>query len=113
MDDKNLRVKFSQGDVVTELEGDSSTVLSEFRSIKKEGVGKLVEFFGQVPTLQSPILRATPAPKDFTATPHSAQRHKGILATQRYYFERLAKERGRMDHCLWLLCLKWRQKRIY
>ncbi len=64
MDDKNLRVKFSQGDVVIELEGDSSTVLSELRSIKKEGVGKLVEFFGQVPTLRSPIQTAIPAPKD-------------------------------------------------
>lgn len=46
MDSKNLRVKFSQGEIVIELEGDSSIVLSELRSIKKDGVGRLVEFFG-------------------------------------------------------------------
>ena len=45
MENKNLRVKFSQGEVVIELEGDSATVLSELRSIKKDGVGRLVEFF--------------------------------------------------------------------
>ena len=46
MGSSNLRIKFSHGDMVIELEGESSTVLSELRSLKKEGVGKLVEFFG-------------------------------------------------------------------
>lgn len=53
MDNKSLRVKFSKGETVIELEGDSSTVLSEIRSIKKDGVGRLVEFFGH-PSLQTP-----------------------------------------------------------
>ncbi len=64
MDSKNLRVKFSQGDIVVELEGESSTVLSEFRSIKKDGVGKLVEFFGHPVQQQIPSGGTQTAGKD-------------------------------------------------
>lgn len=46
MEKANLRVKFSHGEITIELEGDSSTVLTELRSLKKDGTGRLLEFFG-------------------------------------------------------------------
>lgn len=48
MDKKQIKVRISRGDIVIELEGDSSTVISELRALKKEGVGKLDEFFSGV-----------------------------------------------------------------
>lgn len=46
MNNKQIRVRISHGEIVIELEGDSSTVISELRALKKEGIGKLSEFFG-------------------------------------------------------------------
>lgn len=38
---KQIKVKISSGNTVIELEGDTTTVLAEFKSLKKNGVGKL------------------------------------------------------------------------
>lgn len=53
MEKGNLRVKFSHGEIMIELKGDSTTVLNELRSLKKDGTGKLMEFFRMVSTLPS------------------------------------------------------------
>ncbi len=57
METSNIRVKFSHGDIMIELEGDASTVLSELRSLKKDGTGKLLEFFGILPAHSSTTIQ--------------------------------------------------------
>ncbi len=45
MANKQIRIKFVQGDVSVELDGDSSIVMSELKNLKKNGIGKLTYFF--------------------------------------------------------------------
>ncbi len=45
MANKQIRIKFVQGNVSVELEGDSSIVMSELKNLKKNGIGKLTYFF--------------------------------------------------------------------
>lgn len=72
MEKNNLRVKFSHGDITVELEGESSTVLTELRSLKKDGTGRIVEFFGMTSVQPTTVVQPSQTGKTTTpvALPH-------------------------------------------
>lgn len=54
MNNLELRVKFTQGKITLELEGEASSVRAELETLRTQGLGKLLEFFTARPTPPAP-----------------------------------------------------------
>jgi hypothetical protein len=58
---ETLRVRYQRGDAVIELEGDAESVLAELASLRADGFGMLMEFFGLLaPTVSSALTGGRP-----------------------------------------------------